>query len=138
MYCRSILGKQLARVDNFSEDHMNSDFWDWSPTNVLHLPQNTFEQILQMHLRKPGNEGVLTRYSNFEASIDESSMPNGKVSLALSPVVEEKGSVLKDNLSCDYLVAADGAHSIIRRTLGIRLSGKASIQTLLNGKCTSL
>jgi 2-polyprenyl-6-methoxyphenol hydroxylase-like FAD-dependent oxidoreductase len=113
---------------------MNSDFWNWSPTNVLHLPQNTFEQILQSYLCKLELEGVLSRYINFEASIDRSYTTNEKVSLTLTPVGREKGCVLKNNLTCDYLVAADGAHSMIRRSLGIRVSGKASIQTLLNSK----
>ena len=131
MYCRSILGKELVRIDNFSEDHINPDFWDWSPTNVLHLPQNTFELILQRYLCKPELEGVLSRYINLEASIDRNNTMNEKVSLTLTPIGREKSSI---KLSCDYLVAADGAHSMIRRSLGISLAGKASIQTLLNSK----
>lgn len=131
MYCRSILGKELVRIDNFSQDHINSDFWDWSPTNVLHLPQNTFELILQRYLCKQELKGVLSKYINFKAAIDRNNAMNEKVSLTLTPIGREKSSI---KLSCDYLVAADGAHSIIRKSLGIPLAGKASIQTLLNSK----
>lgn len=106
-----------------------------TPSNVVHLPQNKFEVILRKEV--------------FENCAIPADLLFGydAESLAFSPtgtqLVLKKSTWKKSEsdtsaeaqeilLKCDYLVAADGANSLARRTLNIPLIGEDSMHTLMN------
>jgi 2-polyprenyl-6-methoxyphenol hydroxylase-like FAD-dependent oxidoreductase len=125
VYCESVLGREFARIDNFSDDHLTSGYWDWSPTNVLHLPQNVFESILKEYISKA--DSLSEQFENVEAIVTNNP-PNTTIIVDLHDTKSKTSQI-----TCDYLVAADGAHSTVRKILGIKMKGKSSLQTLLNG-----
>jgi 2-polyprenyl-6-methoxyphenol hydroxylase-like FAD-dependent oxidoreductase len=111
---------------------LNDHYWDWSPTSVLHIPQDKFEQILKRYICKQESADLLTYFSNVNASLDIKSV-SSKIKLNLTPVSKENVNS-EQCVTCDFLVAADGANSSIRKNLNIKLVGKPSLQTLLNGE----
>lgn len=134
VYCNSVLGQEFIRIDNFSPEVLNPMYWSWSPTTVAHLPQCQFERILKDHLlaitsSSSAQSSHLSSsfYFGYDALVREAS---NRLSLDLTPATATVPAVV--GISCDFLVAADGAHSRIRKFLGIPMRGKERLQTLLN------
>lgn len=131
MYCHSVVGRSFSRVDHFLETDQR--FWGESSSNVVHLPQNKFEAILR--------EGVFANASSsadlmfgYEAKDIKYSSSGTKITVKKSNSGNARGRVSEKDVSinCRYLVAADGANSLVRRSLDISLKGEESMHTLMN------
>lgn len=124
-YSYSITNRELARVDQFSSD---KDFilWNESPSQVMHLPQSSFEHICREEMTKKMSS-CTKHYFGYEMKEIKNS-PEGTI------ISAKKSNGDNDLLefSCDYVVAADGAHSSTRSKLGIEMVGKHQLQTLIN------
>ena len=125
---------------------------------MVHLPQNKFESILRSELLSNPNCGEFgTYYFGYEAldflwnrtnklSDNGKRMPHevklAKVTTTISDNSGKanRGYSVTSGLTCDYLVAADGASSLVRKALGIRLDGLEAMHTLMNihFKCKGL
>lgn len=115
-YCHSVLGRELARVDQFSDRQTPPAYWAASPTNLVHLPQNRLERLLRAELD----------HSTCEARLGEE---------VRGLVVSPEGVRLRTDrteLLADFVVAADGAGSLVRGVLGIGMRGEESLQSLLS------
>ncbi len=137
VYCYSVLGREYARIDQFSSLYEESrgvrgntmSHWDHTPSNVVHLPQNRLERILREELsevneRNVGVGGVGEAYFGETLGYIKSLPGTGKTELK----VQSGGSI-----TCDYLVGADGASSVVRRhCTGISMDGPEALQTLIN------
>lgn len=131
VYCYSVTGRSFARVDHFS--NTPKSFWNDSPSNVVHLPQNKLENIMRNDVAIASDEkqGLAQILFGHEVTGYDWYHGNGKqhrVRLRSSKDVQTDAS----EVSCDYLVAADGASSLVRSSLGIPLEGSRVLQTLLN------
>lgn len=135
VYCHSLVGTEYARTDQV-ERHVASSAL--SPTSILHLPQHHFETLLRQDYVKftsqlQGRHDNCTEqpsemqfFSGFDAELV--SKTSQDCTLRLRPTNNGNDQYLQ----CEYLVAADGAHSRIRQTLGIEMEGKDNMQHLMN------
>lgn len=119
-------------MDHFSET--SPYFWEESPSNITHLPQNKLEIILREEVfsKKTCRPSLFFGYeaeSITDTSIDNILLIKRSGSGKMNPAIlnDEKVSI-----RCDHLIAADGANSLARRTLNIALKGEDSMHTLMN------
>lgn len=133
MYCYSVAGRHFARVDHFKET--SPLFWDETPANVVHLPQNKFEVILREEaFKNPKNSGLCEIILGYEAKSLTYTPAGTEIVLKKSCFNKPAPSTTASDIlmKCDYLVAADGANSAVRRSLEIPLIGEDSMHTLMN------
>lgn len=120
VFCHSILGNHIGRVDNFSPSVTNPSFWQETSANVAHFPQYEFENILrkQVNSNSNSNSGIF-----FGSEIHNISKCENLFALTCN-----------DNrrISCNYLIGADGSNSLVRNYANIKLNGRNSLQTLIN------
>ena len=127
VYCSGSLldaSSLLGTVDHFKGDH-GLDPFRFSPEPVAHLPQHRLVPMLaDMCDRSPlvdlrmGQE-----VTGFEQTADSVRLFHRSQSDAHKKTQETNGA---------YLVAADGAHSLIRKSLGIEMDGAGTLQHLIN------
>lgn len=120
-------------MDHFKET--SATFWDETPSNIVHLPQNKFEVILRKEVFENKKNPADLHFGYDCKSISFS--PSGS-SLLIQRNGTGKTSVGPSDgpneieVKCDYLVAADGANSLARRSLSIPLIGEECMHTLMN------
>jgi putative polyketide hydroxylase len=85
--------------------------------SAQYLPQSRLEPMLAAETRRHGNE---VRYGAELSSFDQD---NDGVTV----VVRDRDSGATETIRADYLVAADGAHSPVRDSLGITTSGYGAV-----------
>jgi 2-polyprenyl-6-methoxyphenol hydroxylase-like FAD-dependent oxidoreductase len=127
-YSHSVTGTQLGRIDQFANTPI--DFWNASPANVIHLAQNKLETLLRAQLIDSSDSyNTVGSKTFFGYEVTECTHTSSGSQIQL-----RSKSAIKDehNFHCKYLVAADGANSFIRRSLGIPLEGEDSMQSLVN------
>jgi 2,4-dichlorophenol 6-monooxygenase len=122
-FCYSILERQYARFDHFQHKANASFLNNDSPTNVTHLPQSSFESILREEVEK---SSACSRYIGWECVSISSSSDDS--TLRIRNIQGGSESTVKAR----YLIGADGASSVIRKSIGVKMSGEAGLQTLLN------
>lgn len=125
-YSYSVLGRPFARIDHFSLGSSRI-LWSASPCHVIHLPQHTFEDILRREISDISrhNENSQQLYGFEITNINDISSNTTKLSVRSN---EGKST----EISCRFLIGADGANSLIRKTLHIEMSGRKELQTLVN------
>ena len=140
MYCYSLVGRRYSSVDHFHEMNTPPDFWLKSPTGIAHIPQNRFETILRKGLL--GLNSKTTAHFGYNAELFSTSDPEYGAVFKLFPKETSCGSNTPLLISSRYVVAADGAHSSVRKALGIRNLGISDppMATLINVhfQCPSL
>ena len=103
---------------------------------VLHLAQNRFEAALRDELERLQSRNYCrTLFGHSVSSVSHNSAAGWSVSL--TPLDQSHSSANSSSsnplsLHPRFLVAADGAHSLVRRQLGVRLVGREDMQTLVN------
>lgn len=130
VYCTFLLGDVLGTVDHF-KGQRSPHSSTLSPEPVAHLPQNRLLPLLARRAAAYDDDIQLrmgARVTRVVPTID------GK---ALHVTVKPEGGD-EYTLLTKYLVAADGAHSSIRKSAGIRMMGPGTIQHLVNIHFTSI
>lgn len=136
VYCYSVTGRAYSRVDHFASAPRR--FWSDTPASVVHLPQNKFEGILRHEASQRAREcGAELFFGHAVTGYDwakEDSREHHVVHLQRPEGGSNSISATANSasLQCTYLVAADGASSLARQSLGISLGGAPALQTLMN------
>ena len=133
VYGYSVLGRQFCKVDQLSPTNTPVKFWDETPVNVVHLPQNRLESLLRLFVQKPSAYSTFYFGSEARSVHRQSSEAGFSIDLTRSAVLSEGANVdAPPTVHADFVVAADGAHSGVRKMLGIAMEGPESLQTMLN------
>ncbi|GMG14652.1 unnamed protein product [Phytophthora fragariaefolia] len=115
-----------------SGDSLRKSLAALSPTQFLHFPQNRFETLLDEFLTENGvgvERGV--ELESLKLPLDGSATKQPEVTLRhLDTNTLEKASY-------DYVVGADGAHSLVRELCGIDMVGTRNLQSIANVHFTS-
>ncbi|CAM9132737.1 unnamed protein product, partial [Hapterophycus canaliculatus] len=155
--CSTVLGRQLARVDNFHG--VEEERRALSPTGVAHLSQNVLLPLLLQETKRAMTDSCPSAQIVFNAEVtglrrcnanDSRSRhqpPSPPPQLELS-VRRKRGSnthqgaeknsydgaitTESSTISCSYVVAADGAGSLVRAAAGMGLSGRRDLGHLVN------
>lgn len=115
VWCTSISGRTLFRMTHKSIDMK-------SFCESVHLSQNKITPYLLQEIMKPENSSYTD--VKFNCAIENFQEYDEKITVKLSN---------DEEVTCDYLIGADGASSNIRSQLGIGMSGKTEpLQTLMN------
>lgn len=139
VYCTSLLGKTslLGVVDHFKDQCAPGETvegWDHggiAAEPVAHLPQH---EVVPMLAERAWKHDLIDFRMGYDViSCNESSDTNKAVNVKVRNT--ESGEVTMEHAS--YLVAADGAHSPIRKQLGIDMDGPGTLQHLINIYFTS-
>lgn len=136
VYCHTVIGKHLARVDHFDDNTTPTAFWEQTPTAVVHLPQNKFEDILRKNIVIQDDDINNINTILYGAEVFNINYKNKSNKTEVFYTKTHSNH----KITCDYLIAADGSNSYIRRKLGIPMIGNDSLQTLVNVhfKCKGL
>ncbi len=103
----------LGRYDHFSS-LASSNLSASSPTRATHLSQDRITSLLLKHHPDPGGVLFSTRLTSLDGTEAKTSNP-------AHPAI-----------NADFVIGADGAHSLVRREIDVRLEGNASLQSLLS------
>jgi 2-polyprenyl-6-methoxyphenol hydroxylase-like FAD-dependent oxidoreductase len=108
----SLGGKELMYFFRSFNDGVE----DLSPTARLFITQVGLEPVLRRRAAELGAEHLFgTELVSFEQHDDH-----------VSAVIRPRGGGPEERVTADYLVAADGAHSSVRKQLGIPMTGRGS------------
>ncbi|KAG7395090.1 hypothetical protein PHYBOEH_004242 [Phytophthora boehmeriae] len=145
IYCTGVgKSREIARIDQFGPciprdtvedtqangDSLRSSLAALSPTQFLHFPQNRFETMLDEYLAE--NDVQVDR----GVALESLQLPSTD---ADSPEVTLRhlDSNTLEKASYDYVVGADGAHSLVRQLCGIDMVGTRNLQSIANVHFTS-
>ncbi|XP_024524875.1 uncharacterized protein LOC9654414 [Selaginella moellendorffii] len=131
-YCTALDGLVLGVVDHIHPKDLTSNR---SPTNVAHFSQHRLLPILVENATKSGvsldpislqpNQSSI--FMGYQCDSIRSSLD--KVVATLRPT----GSTASEKIvTCQYLVAADGAGSGVRKSMGVTLQGQHNLQQLIS------
>ena len=125
-FLRSIVGEELGTIDSEGFAGPGSDV---SPVDPILSSQDLIEEILLDAVRATGLVDV--RFSTEVVSLERG---GGEDDDGASVIVRRSGSVGDEDETIEgvALVAADGATSFIRETLGIELEGPRELRHIVN------
>ncbi len=110
MAVESLAGKELA----YFQTNYNQGVEELSPTPRLFLTQIGLEPLLRDRACELGADVRFnTELVSFSQDAD-----------SVRAVIRDRTDGTENTVTADYLVAADGAHSMVRRQLGIGLAGR--------------
>ena len=102
----------------FDVDAIFSPFEGLSPEPAgQYCPQSAFEPMLLAHIRSHHSQ---VRYGTELCSFEQDDS-------GVAAVVRQRDSGASETVRADYLVAADGVHSLIRNALGVTTSGYGAL-----------
>ena len=131
-YCYSVTGKEYVRVDHFA-NAQSLLLWDLPPTNVTHLPHSHLETMPCEEISR--NDGNLTRngkrslFFGYEVNHIANDQNGTKLHLSQSAASDSSTSAHSLQINAKFVVAADGANSLIRRQWNIPMLGQQALQT---------
>jgi len=108
------------------EINLNESAFNDSPTRSCFVTQNFIEQELLNKLLQHANSTI-----NFSTQLTSLQQHNNFVECALF----NKNTQTSEIIRCQYLVAADGAHSFIRNSLNIKMHGIENMSSNLSVLC---
>jgi 2-polyprenyl-6-methoxyphenol hydroxylase-like FAD-dependent oxidoreductase len=132
-YCTSLLGTEIA-----AQDHACGSAWSnlstASASEVAHLSQPKLEAILRAEAERRGptiGAELLNGYECVHFEQNNSGVRAELRRVAHDAVSSGGANSLDDDVievEADYLLACDGAHSNVRRSLGLQLRGPPPLQ----------
>ncbi|KAG0583412.1 hypothetical protein KC19_3G134100 [Ceratodon purpureus] len=141
VYCTTLSGPVLGIVDHLRPEDLASRR---SPTAVAHFSQHhllplLYEKAQRLGLKVPKNSSYWSQFAALASypgpilmgheCVSITSNSNGvNARIAASQGVSRPAV----DVACEYVVAADGAGSPIRKMIGVAMEGEAEIQKLIS------
>ncbi|CEG43188.1 polyketide hydroxylase-like [Plasmopara halstedii] len=140
VYCTGVgKAREIARIDQFgpciprtkgenavgNAGILRQSLAAISPTQFLHFPQNDFEMLLNEFL----NENNV--YVERGVELDDLKLPM-ESSATPEVTLRHLDTNTLEKTSFDYIIGADGAHSLVRQHCGIDLVGARNLQSIAN------
>jgi 2-polyprenyl-6-methoxyphenol hydroxylase-like FAD-dependent oxidoreductase len=120
VYLHTLAGRELTRIKIPSYAQKRPD---WTPEGMCQCPQIFFDPILAARVARLDNVDV-----RYETSLEDFAGDFEGVTATLSHAPTGAASKVRAR----YLVGCDGANSIVREALGIRLVGEGAIANSVN------
>jgi 2-polyprenyl-6-methoxyphenol hydroxylase-like FAD-dependent oxidoreductase len=121
VFCTRLAGFQLTKFENAmycapGKNPLYSEHAQW-------IPQYSVEEVLRAHAQSlPGVE------IRFSSELQTFEQDTGSVTASVRDL--NRGTVTKT--TCEYLVGADGARSMVREAIGARMEGKYGLSRNFN------
>lgn len=125
-YTRRFLWLERIQGDIVATVSLNEGQYKDSPTKSCFVTQDCIEQELLVAVQKSQHSKVF-----FSTTLQHFQQQEGGVDCELF----ESSTNTKRTVHCKYLIAADGAHSTIRKILGINMQGIESLGEYLSIYC---
>eukprot|EP00742_Colponemidia_sp_Colp-10_P013278 GILJ01014991.1.p1 GENE.GILJ01014991.1~~GILJ01014991.1.p1 ORF type:complete len:640 (+),score=86.21 GILJ01014991.1:34-1953(+) len=122
-YVTSMLGDELGYVDHLGPDSAKTlmQLQSFSPTMVAHFPQHRLVPLLLKRVQE-GPRPVPVQFGHELVSLAEHSD-------CVAATIKHGGTSFQQRFA--FVVGADGAHSMVRRQLGIHMAGDQDLQRLI-------
>lgn len=107
----------------------------------MHIGQNKFESIQLKNIQKHIHLGLPTSHAQhpychmygYNAELTHRNPDSNTLLLQPNSQIDNVSSINNSmELTCDYLISAEGAHSSIREKLKIQMEGHTNLQHLMN------
>jgi 2-polyprenyl-6-methoxyphenol hydroxylase-like FAD-dependent oxidoreductase len=122
VYCDKIAGERIVEYGRF--DHFRDWTQEWiSPCKPLHLAQNKLTPIIKKYALEVCGDDLKSGFN-----VEEISARSDGVRVKVRDVVS--GNCFQHEFDC--VIGADGAKSLVRKSLGIQQEGHFSVQKLAN------
>lgn len=115
-WVESLAGRRFGRLDLIKDQASGASRADASAVHALNVGQNHFEQVVAARLAKMGG-AIRYRHRVVGAAVD-----NAKAVLS----IRDADDIISTR-NYDYVLACDGARSMVRESLGIAMVGPPSI-----------
>lgn len=127
-FCTSLVGHELRRFQHAFQLH--EERYELQPEGGQQVSQPVVEEVLRAAVARSTHAALYTGITVQDAragGLDVGAEPDVR---ALAQVADVSGAVRE--ISCGWLVGADGGSSAVRRSLGIRLEGGSAARSNLN------
>ncbi|CAH0474961.1 unnamed protein product [Peronospora belbahrii] len=147
VYCTGVgRAREIAHIDQFGPcilrdtieqattngDNLRKSLTTLSPTQFLHFPQNRFETLLNEFLAE--NDLLVERGVELESL----TLPaKGSATQQSQVTLRHLDTDTVEQASYDFILGADGAHSLVRQLCGIGMAGTLNLQSIANVHFTS-
>ncbi|CAH0492627.1 unnamed protein product [Peronospora farinosa] len=147
VYCTGVgKAREIARIDQLGPsiprdnieqatahgDSLRKSLAALSPTQFLHFPQNRFETLLDTFLAE--NDVQIER----GVELERLTLPaDNSVTQQSQVTLRHLDTDTVEQASYDFVVGADGAHSLVRHFCGINMAGTSNMQSIANVHFTS-
>lgn len=121
VWCVDMAGEELGRNRTY-HDHGVGDYRDHTPCESINIPQNHLEPVLAEELLTRGGKLL---WNTDCIAIDQ--RDDGATVTARSRVTGETFRI-----EADYVIGADGANSLIARTLELPFAGASNLGSAVN------
>ena len=132
-YCSTLLGEQIA-----AQDHMAGSTWAQlqaaSPTEMQHLSQPKLAAILRADATRRADESGASLLSGYECTLLEQDGTGVRAELRRRPQrsggagAEAEAEAEVVHVEAEDVLGCDGAHSSVRRWLGLPMQGPPPLQ----------
>ena len=119
IWCNKLVGPEIGRIDFLSKPNRVNAYETSSAAKTCHISQSKLEPILLEHAKKELNATI--KFSHQWQSLEQI---NGNVISTIKSLETGEEQLIKS----DYVIAADGAASSVRASLGIAMKGPDALE----------
>ena len=132
IFCSTLAGYEITRFHEAFQLSLGD--YRWQPECGQQVPQPIVEEVLREQVA--GNPLITTWYGYRAVSVDELQLPSGH-GTNLHEVGCVDGAGNRRAVRADFVIGADGAGSVVRKSLGIKLEGGSAALSNVSAVFTS-
>lgn len=125
-FCTSLVGHELRRFHHAFQLH--EERYELQPEGGQQVSQPVVEEVLRAAVARSTHAALYTGIAVQEA---RSTVADADTDVRAVVQVSDCSGAVRE-ISCGWLIGADGGSSVIRRSLGIRLEGGSAARSNLN------